>query len=121
VHTADCPTARRLLERDSERWMRVDWAEEMTRSFETQLHVLVQNGKGVLAQVASAVSSAEADITHLDMDPSGGSAARAGHPAQETTELRLLISVRDRVHLAEVLRTMRRSPVVLKVSRTRLH
>ena len=85
------------------------------------LHVLVQNGKGVLAQVASAVSSAEADITHLDMDPSAGSAARAGHPAQETTELRLLISVRDRVHLADVLRTMRRSPVVLKVSRTRLH
>ncbi len=121
VHTADCPTARRLLERDSERWMQVDWAEEMTRSFETQLHVLVQNGKGVLAQVASAVSTAEADITHLDMDPSGGSAARAGHPAQETTELRLLISVRDRVHLADVLRTMRRSPVVLKVSRTRLH
>ncbi|RVU44989.1 RelA/SpoT family protein [Rubrivivax rivuli] len=112
VHTADCPTAKRLLERDSERWMRVDWAEEMTRSFETQLHVLVQNGKGVLAQVASAVSSAEADITHLDMDPT---------PAQETTELRLLISVRDRVHLADVLRTMRRSPVVLKVSRTRLH
>ncbi len=112
VHTADCPTAKRLLERDSERWMRVDWAEEMTRAFETQLHVLVQNGKGVLAQVASAVSSAEADITHLDMDPT---------PAQETTELRLLISVRDRVHLAEVLRTMRRSPGVLKVSRTRLH
>ncbi|KPF49558.1 guanosine-3',5'-bis(diphosphate) 3'-pyrophosphohydrolase [beta proteobacterium AAP121] len=121
VHTADCPTAKRLLERDSERWMRVDWAEEMTRAFETQLHVLVQNGKGVLAQVASAVSSAEADITHLDMDSGSGSAARAGHPAQETTELRLLISVRDRVHLAEVLRTMRRSPVVLKVSRTRLH
>ena len=41
-------------------------------------------------------------------------------PSQETTELRLLISVRDRVHLADVLRTMRRSPVVLKVSRSRL-
>lgn len=110
VHTADCPTGKRLFERDSERWMQVDWAEEMTRAFETHLHVLVKNGKGVLAQVASAVSSAEADITHLDMDPT---------PDQETTELRLLISVRDRVHLADVLRTMRRSPVVLKVSRTR--
>jgi len=112
VHTADCPTGKRLFERDSERWMRVDWAEEMVRPFETYLHVLVKNGKGVLAQVASAVSSAEADITHLDMDPT---------PDQETTELRLLISVRDRVHLADVLRTMRRSPVVLKVSRTRFN
>ena len=112
IHTADCPTGKRLFERDSERWMRVDWAEEMVRPFETYLHVLVKNGKGVLAKVASAVSSAEADITHLDMDPT---------PEQETTELRLLISVRDRVHLADVLRTMRRSPVVLKVSRTRFN
>ena len=112
LHTAECPTGKRLFERDSERWMRVDWAEEMVRPFETYLHVLVKNGKGVLAQVASAVSSAEADITHLDMDAT---------PDQETTELRLLISVRDRVHLADVLRTMRRSPVVLKVSRTRIN
>jgi GTP diphosphokinase / guanosine-3',5'-bis(diphosphate) 3'-diphosphatase len=111
VHTADCPTGKRLFERDSERWMQVEWAEELTRSFETHLHVLVQNGKGVLAQVASAVSAAEADITHLGMDP---------EPATETTELRLLVSVRDRVHLAEVLRATRRSPVVLRVSRHRL-
>ena len=40
-------------------------------------------------------------------------------PTEELTELRLLISVRDRVHLAEVLRTMRRSPVVQRVSRHR--
>ncbi len=111
VHTAECPAAKRLFERDSERWMQVDWAEELHRSFETHLHVLVKNGKGVLAQVASAVSTAEADITHLDM---------GSDPGDESTELRLLISVRDRVHLAEVLRTMRRSPVVLRVSRSRL-
>jgi GTP diphosphokinase / guanosine-3',5'-bis(diphosphate) 3'-diphosphatase len=111
VHTAECPTGRRLFERDSERWMQVDWAEDLTRTFDTSLHVLVKNGKGVLAQVASSVSAAEADIVHLDMDP---------EPAEETIELRLLVSVRDRVHYADVLRTLRRSPVVLKVSRHRL-
>jgi GTP pyrophosphokinase/guanosine-3',5'-bis(diphosphate) 3'-pyrophosphohydrolase len=73
--------------------------------------VMAKNGKGVLAQVASAISASEADITHLDMDP---------EPIEDTIELRLLISVRDRVHLAEVLRTLRRSPVVLRVSRYRL-
>ena len=40
-------------------------------------------------------------------------------PAEETTELRLLISVRDRVHLADVLRTLRRAPVVLRVWRVK--
>jgi GTP pyrophosphokinase/guanosine-3',5'-bis(diphosphate) 3'-pyrophosphohydrolase len=111
VHTAECPTGKRLFERDSERWMQVEWAEELSRTFETHLYVLVKNGKGVLAQVASAVSGAEADITHLDMDADG---------SEETTELRLLISVRDRVHLADVLRALRRSPVVQRVSRNRI-
>ncbi|HRD97137.1 MAG TPA: bifunctional (p)ppGpp synthetase/guanosine-3',5'-bis(diphosphate) 3'-pyrophosphohydrolase [Rubrivivax sp.] len=111
VHTAECPTGKRLFERDSERWMQVEWADELARPFETSLHVLVKNGKGVLAQVASSISSAEADIVHLDMDP---------EPAEENTELRLLVSVRDRVHLADVLRTLRRAPVVQRVSRYRL-
>jgi guanosine-3',5'-bis(diphosphate) 3'-pyrophosphohydrolase len=110
VHTGDCPTGKRLFERDSERWMHVEWAEDLSRSFDTSLHVLVKNGKGVLAQVASSISSAEADIVHLDMDP---------EPAEDTIELRLQVSVRDRVHFADVLRTLRRSPVVLKVSRYR--
>jgi len=110
VHTTDCPTGRRLYERDSERWMQVEWAEELVRAFDTSLHVLVKNGKGVLAQVAQAVSSAEADIVHIDMDP---------EPAEEQIELRLIVSVRDRVHLADVLRTLRRSPVVSRVSRYR--
>jgi guanosine-3',5'-bis(diphosphate) 3'-pyrophosphohydrolase len=110
VHTAECHTGKRLYERDSERWMHVEWADELTRTFETSVVALVGNGKGVLAQVASAISSAEADIRHLDMGPEN---------ATETAELRLLLSVRDRVHLADVLRTLRRNPVVLRVSRVK--
>ena len=108
VHTRDCGNARRLFERDSQRWMHVEWADELTRAFETSIVVLVANGKGVLAQVASSVSAAEADIVHLDMGT---------EPARDTAELTLLISVRDRQHLADVLRTLRRNKVVMRVSR----
>jgi GTP pyrophosphokinase/guanosine-3',5'-bis(diphosphate) 3'-pyrophosphohydrolase len=110
VHTAECPTGKRLFEKDSERWMEVEWAEEMARPFETTLFVQVKNGKGVLAQVASAISGVEGDITHIDMDP---------EPVDEVIELRLMISVRDRGHLADVIRTVRRLPVVQRVSRYR--
>ncbi len=110
VHTAECGVGKRLFERDSERWITVDWAEEPARPFETGVTLLLNNGKGVLAQVASAVSSAEADITHIDMDD---------EPASETTELRLLISVRDRLHLADVMRTLRRAAAVLRVVRVK--
>jgi GTP pyrophosphokinase/guanosine-3',5'-bis(diphosphate) 3'-pyrophosphohydrolase len=108
VHTADCSVGKRLFERDSERWMSVEWAEQPQRPFETGVALLLKNGKGVLAEVASAVASAEADITHIDM---------GSERATETTELKLLISVRDRLHLAEVMRVLKRTPSVLRVAR----
>jgi GTP pyrophosphokinase/guanosine-3',5'-bis(diphosphate) 3'-pyrophosphohydrolase len=110
VHTADCSVGKRLFERDSERWMTVEWAELPTRAFETGIAVLLKNGKGVLAEVASAVASAEADITHIDM---------GDERAAQTSELRLLLSVRDRLHLAEVMRVLKRSASVLRVARVK--
>ena len=110
VHTTECGIGRRLFERDSERWMTVEWAEQPVRPFETGVLVLLKNDKGVLAEIAQAVSSAEADITHIDM---------GDEPAHEESELRLLVSVRDRLHLAEVMRLLKRSRAVLRVSRVR--
>ena len=110
VHTVDCSVGKRMFERDSERWMGVEWAEQISRPFETAISLLVRNGKGVLAQVASAVAHAEADITHIDM---------GDERAAATPELRLLVSVRDRLHLAEVMRTLKRSPAVLRVARVK--
>jgi GTP diphosphokinase / guanosine-3',5'-bis(diphosphate) 3'-diphosphatase len=110
VHTGDCQVGQRLYDRDRERWMQVEWAEEPTRPFESQLQVLLHNGKGALAQVAQAVSRAEADITHIDMGDE-----RPG----ETADMKLLVSVRDRLHLADVLRTLKRTPAVLRVQRVR--
>ena len=70
----------------------------------------MSSGKGVLARVAQAVSEAEADITHIEM---------GNEPGAETTELRLTLSVRDRLHLADVMRTLKRAPTVLRVARVR--
>ena len=110
VHTVECSVGKRLFERDREHWMGVDWAEQPTRAFETGVTLLVRNGKGVLAQVAQAVSEGEADISHLSM---------GNEPAGETSELQLLISVRDRLHLADVMRLLKRAPAVLRVARVK--
>ncbi|HET6599302.1 MAG TPA: bifunctional (p)ppGpp synthetase/guanosine-3',5'-bis(diphosphate) 3'-pyrophosphohydrolase [Burkholderiaceae bacterium] len=110
VHTADCSVGKRLFERDREHWMGVEWAEQPTRAFETGVALLVRSGKGVLAQVAQAVSEAEADITHIDM---------GNDSAAETLDLQLRVSVRDRLQLADVMRTLKRSPAVLRVARVK--
>jgi GTP pyrophosphokinase len=87
----------------------VEWADEPTRTFEVALVVTVSNGKGVLARVASAITSAEADITMVNMaDEVSG---------QEATDLRFVCSVRDVSHLDAVLRNLRRIPAVLQAQR----
>ncbi len=110
VHTEDCVVAKRLKHRDSERFMSVDWSDEPVRAFETALIVTVSNGKGVLARVAVSLATAEADITHVNMGQ---------ERAQEATELRFGIAVRDRIHLASVMRAVKRTPSVLRVQRAR--
>ena len=110
VHSAECSVGRRLHERDNERWLPVEWAEQPVRSFDAQVQVLVANGKGVLARLAGAVAGTETDITHIDM---------GGERAADTTELKLTLAVRDRQHLADVLRTLKRSPSVIRVARVK--
>ncbi len=108
VHAEECPTGKRLLLRDSERFLEVEWSDEPVRSFETTVVVTVMNGKGVLARVASSIASAEADITHVDM---------GDEPAQTATDIRFSVSVRDRQHLADVLRSLKRTTSVIKAQR----
>ena len=108
VHVSDCSVARKLLLKDSERFIGVDWADEPLRAFETDIVVTVNNGKGVLAKVAAALAVAEADIIHIDM---GQEAAR------DATDLRFLISVRDKTHLEAALRHLTRTSSVLRAAR----
>jgi GTP diphosphokinase / guanosine-3',5'-bis(diphosphate) 3'-diphosphatase len=112
LHTDDCSVAKKLQHRDSDRFISVEWSDEPARAFEAGILVTVTNGKGVLARVASALASAEADIAHIDMGEES---------AQDTTDLRFIISVRDVAHLEIVLRNLKRAPSVLHASRIKGH
>ncbi len=109
VHRLACPIAKKLQHKDSERFIEVEWADEPVRAFETEMLVTVTNGKGVLARVAAALAAAEADIIHIDMDEEG---------AQDVTELRFVIGVRDLSHLDTALRNLARTASVLSARRS---
>jgi GTP diphosphokinase / guanosine-3',5'-bis(diphosphate) 3'-diphosphatase len=110
VHTAGCAVAKKLQQKDSERFIAVEWAEDPVRAFDTAVIVTVQSGKGVLAKVAAAMASAEADITQVDL----GQDSEVGAP---TADLRFVIAVRDTAHLDSVLRTLARTTTVLRAKR----
>ncbi|RDU95694.1 RelA/SpoT family protein [Trinickia dinghuensis] len=110
IHTTDCRVAQRIHRRDPGRWIDVAWAPQPGRLFDVAVKVLVRNVKGVFARVAADITSADANIVHIAMDED---------LSQESTVLRFVIQVSDRVHLANVMRRVRTNPDVMRIARER--
>jgi GTP pyrophosphokinase len=108
IHTADCSVGLKLQQKDSERFIGVEWSDEIMRNFETSIRVTVVNTKGVLARVAGTLADSEVDIIHVEM----GQAS-----AQDAAENTFIISVRDLSHLETVLKNLKRTPAVLNAER----
>jgi GTP pyrophosphokinase len=98
----------KLQQKDSERFIGVEWSDEMLRSFETCIRVTVVNTKGVLARVAGTLADSEVDIVHVEMGQSS---------EQDAAENTFIISVRDVSHLETVLKNLKRTPAVLNAER----
>jgi len=110
VHATHCAIAKKLLNKDRERFMGVEWSDEPTRQFEVDLTVTVNNARGTMAKVASVLAAAEADIVHIHSGEDG---------AQETKDFYFVIAVRDRAHLDTVLAKLRRTSVVIRADRSK--
>jgi GTP diphosphokinase / guanosine-3',5'-bis(diphosphate) 3'-diphosphatase len=91
-----------------EKWLPVSWRSAPDRLFNSEIRVYVVNRTGVLAAVAAAIASTETNIHHVSIEEQEGDASIL------TFELK----VRDRKHLARVMRVIRRMPNVTRVIRT---
>ena len=110
VHTNDCPIALRMLSKDSDKWVEVEWGKELNREFELDLAIDTRQGKGVLARVASSVTSADSNIMNVSMED---------RFKEDSVTIRFTIQVNDRLHLSKVMRSLRSNPDVMRVTRTR--
>ena len=112
IHIQDCAHVQRIHHKDPENWIEVNWAENIHRVFEILLRVDVKNSKGVLAKVASSITSSDANITHVGMDDASSELAAS---------IRFGVQVYDRDHLAKVIRSLRSNHDVVRVTRTKIH
>ena len=110
VHTNDCPVALRMLSKDSDKWVEVEWGKEVNREFEVDLAIDTRQGKGVLARVASSVTAADSNIMNVSMED---------RFKEDSVTIRFTIQVYDRLHLSKVMRSLRTNPDVMRVTRTR--
>ena len=85
------------------------WAPSVQGDFLAELKLKAENRRGLLASVAGEIAAAGSGIENVQMPERGGSDA--------ALEIRFVITVRDRVHLARVLRRLRRLEAVQRVIR----
>ncbi|KRA40037.1 bifunctional (p)ppGpp synthetase/guanosine-3',5'-bis(diphosphate) 3'-pyrophosphohydrolase [Pseudoxanthomonas sp. Root630] len=106
VHRLDCPNVAEFR-KSPERWVPIAWDANVTGDYDAALLIDVENRPGVLAQVAAAVAKSQSNIERVEYLERDINMA----------VLRFSIQVRDRNHLAEVMRRLRRLNVVHGVRR----
>jgi RelA/SpoT family (p)ppGpp synthetase len=109
VHQADCPIASRGRRADPERWIDLQWAEDASGTFGAKLAVSAANERGTLARIAVAIAEADSNILNVNMEDENA----------EQAQINFKLQVRDRRHLARVMRMLRRVPQVSRVTRVK--
>ena len=105
VHTHDCPVLAKLR---SERgnWVDVAWDVTPDHLFDVTIRVIVKNARGLLARLAKEIAESNANIIDVSVEDD-----------RDSTTLYFTVQVTDRVHLARILRALRRVPEVLRLTR----
>jgi GTP pyrophosphokinase len=108
VHSRDCATLRKQRI-DGGELVDVEWAPDVQGVFESGVRVLVADRRGLLAELATAIGNADANIDTVSMERPDGS----------DVAMFFGLQVRDRRHLANLMRALRRVPDVHRVQRAR--
>jgi RelA/SpoT family (p)ppGpp synthetase len=107
IHRSTCANVADYR-RHPENWLPVNWQSGEGRLFRSEIRVEAINRVGLLAAVSSAISSTQTNI----------SSVRLEQHETETVTTHFVLEVRDRDHLAQAVRVVRKMGDVLKVVRT---
>jgi guanosine-3',5'-bis(diphosphate) 3'-pyrophosphohydrolase len=109
VHATECRAIVRSRKNEPDQWIDVEWDSRTSRLFQAAIDVWVENQRGVLAKVASAIADAGSNIDSITME----------EDRTVFTAMHFVLEVASRQHLARVMRALRRLPDVKKLSRVK--
>ncbi|MDE1924295.1 MAG: TGS domain-containing protein, partial [Gammaproteobacteria bacterium] len=107
IHRQNCGNLSEYR-KQPDKWLPVAWEANHGRLFSSEIQLEIDNRVGVLAAVASSIAGTETNIDHVALEERDS----------ETSALTFELKVRDRKHLAHVIKTIRRMPDVRRVQRT---
>ncbi len=105
VHRVDCPNVLHLS-RDPERRVEIEWSAEQGERFYVKIQMHGTDRRGLLSDVAKAISDTGTDIQHADMKATNG-----GMDAE------FVVEVKDLSHLNRVVKAVKKVKGVLEVER----
>ncbi|MDQ5907938.1 MAG: diphosphokinase / guanosine-3,5-bis(diphosphate) 3-diphosphatase [Pseudomonadota bacterium] len=106
IHRDTCKNVA-SYKKNPDKWIEVEWERQIGVDFAAELRLDVANKRGVLATLAAAISTTDTNIETINTSERDGN----------STTVHLLLDVRDRQHLAQVMRQLRTLPEVLKLAR----
>ncbi|HSG03200.1 MAG TPA: RelA/SpoT family protein [Marinobacterium sp.] len=107
VHRSDCRNLRGKSKDDNQRNIYIEWSDSNEDEYPVMLQLQVESERGIIAQLAMAVSGVGANLLRVE------SGERDGQMNAVTMEL----TVQNRVHLARVMKKLRSVRQVTKVAR----
>jgi GTP pyrophosphokinase len=107
IHTHDCPMIRKTRA-DPGKMVDVEWDPETKKLFDVSIRLVARNERGVLARVAAEIAAGGSNIDNVAFEPQDGGQYAAMH---------FTLQVGNRLHLAEIMRALRRIPQVTRITR----
>ena len=96
-----------IFRKQPEKWLSVTWEDNVDRDFTSQIQIETHNKPGALAEVAATIADSGSNIEQVSV--------LGGH--DDCSVLSFLLQVRDRRHIAMIMRNVRKMPNVMRVSR----
>ncbi len=109
IHTHDCPTTLKF-KLDPDKWLDVEWDSNDKKLFKVNVCVAVVNERGMLAKLAAGISDVGSNIDNVSIEEPDGS---------QYANVNFTVQVRNRVHLAELMRNLRKIPDVVRINRVK--
>ncbi|MCI0668544.1 MAG: bifunctional (p)ppGpp synthetase/guanosine-3',5'-bis(diphosphate) 3'-pyrophosphohydrolase [Methylococcaceae bacterium] len=109
IHLNECKNAK-IKQRHNNSWLDVEWDQNVEGEFTVEIRLEVKNKRGTLATIATTISAMDSSIETVDIR----------NQNDELSVDYMIFTVRDRVHLARIMRKLRQLPIVVKISRVKL-
>ncbi len=108
VHHHACRN-RTIVRKRHSNWLDVEWSTDVVGDFPAELRIEILNQRGALATIASTISEQDSNIENVTV---------VDQDMNVCVDL-ITLTVKDRVHLAKIIRSLKDLSIVLKITRVK--